>query len=187
MTALHQKRRRFWIDATVQLQIMGYVMALVTASLLLTTLSVRRGLAEASQKSNQIFHSLEWVERAMSGPLAASALLCTLAGALITLLWSHRFAGPLRLLSTAMGRIGEGDFSSRLRVRRSDALIAVVEDFARMQEDLRAMLAEDHKRIDEIRLRLSEISQNLPEKHSSRSEIEELLILLQGVASRYKL
>ena len=47
MTAQHQKRRQFWIDAPLQLQIMGYVLVLVTASLLLASLSVRRGLYEA--------------------------------------------------------------------------------------------------------------------------------------------
>ena len=53
------KRKKFWVDTPLQLQMLGYVLALVTASLLLVSFSVLRGLTQASTQSRQIFQILE--------------------------------------------------------------------------------------------------------------------------------
>ena len=98
------KRKQFWVDASVQLQMLGYVLALVVATLLLVSFSVIRGQTQASSESRQIVHSLDWVRETLRGPLAISSCLSILAAGLLTLIWSHRFAGPLRVLSAAMSR-----------------------------------------------------------------------------------
>ena len=48
------KRKQYWVDAPLQLQMVGFVVLLVSASLLLTAFSVFRGVQEASISSRQI-------------------------------------------------------------------------------------------------------------------------------------
>jgi nitrogen fixation/metabolism regulation signal transduction histidine kinase len=50
---------------------------------------------------------------------------------------SHRTAGPLHQLKNAMDRVGQGDFSTRVKFRRNDNIKDVEESFNRMVENLK--------------------------------------------------
>lgn len=141
------KRKQFWVDAPLQLQMLAYVLVLVAASLLLVSFSILRGLSQASAQTRQIFHSLDWVRDTMRGPLIVSSCLSILASGLLTLIWSHRFAGPLRVLSAGMNRLKHGNFSVPTKVRATDTHQELVKEFAQMQDGLRGMLQEDKDRL----------------------------------------
>lgn len=175
------KRRQFWIDAPLQLQMLGFVLVVVALSLLLVSFSLLRGLDAASLESKQIFHSLEWIRQALRGPLIVSSALCILASGVATLLWSHRFAGPLRVLSAAVTRWGQGDLSAPIRVRASDTHQELVKEFSQMQDQLKAMLLRDRKRVEDISRRLSQ-SQNL-----SPEELKAIAQKLKAVCADYRL
>ena len=81
------KRQQYWVDAPLQLQMVGFVLILVAASLLLTSFSVYRGIHEASVQSRQIFHSLEWITTALRAPLLLASAISLLACGLLTLFW----------------------------------------------------------------------------------------------------
>jgi nitrogen fixation/metabolism regulation signal transduction histidine kinase len=141
------KRKQFWVDAPLQLQMLGYVLVLVGASLLLVSFSILRGLSQASAQTRQIFHSLDWVRETMRGPLVVSSCLSILASGLLTLIWSHRFAGPLRVLSAGMSRLKHGNFSVPTKIRTTDTHQDLIKEFAQMQDHLRGMLQEDRDRL----------------------------------------
>ena len=109
--AKNYKRQQYWVDAPLQLQMVGFVVLIVSASLLLTAFSVYRGMHEASVQSRQIFHSLEWIKGSLRAPLLLASAISLLAGGLITLFWSHRFAGPLRVISAGVSRMRHGNFA----------------------------------------------------------------------------
>ena len=141
------KRQQYWVDAPLQLQMVGYVLVLISASLGLTALSVWRGVQEASYESHQIFHSLEWINAALRAPLLLASVISLLAGGLLTLFWSHRFAGPLRVLSAGIARMRHGNFAVPVRVRATDAHQELAAEFQKMQEELSKMIAADRVRI----------------------------------------
>jgi nitrogen fixation/metabolism regulation signal transduction histidine kinase len=141
------KRKQYWVDAPLQLQMVGYVLVLISASLGLTALSVWRGVQEASYESHQIFHSLEWIDGALRAPLLLASAISLLAGGLLTLFWSHRFAGPLRVLSAGIARMRHGNLAVRVRVRVTDAHQDLAAEFQKMQEELSKMIAADRARI----------------------------------------
>ena len=175
-----QKRKQFWVDAPLQLQILGYVLALVAASLLLVTFSVLRGLSQASQLSHQVFHSLDWVRQTIRGPLIISSCLSLLATGLLTLIWSHRFAGPLRVLSAAVLRLRHGNFTVSARVRDTDTLQETIREFTQMQDELRAWLAEDRHKAEALAHKLESLSHaasdaHKRELHAAANEAKALL------------
>jgi nitrogen fixation/metabolism regulation signal transduction histidine kinase len=141
------KREQYWVDAPLQIQMVGYVLVLISASLGLTALSVWRGLQEASLESHQIFHSLEWIDGALRAPLILASAISLLAGGLLTLFWSHRFAGPLRVISAGIARIRHGNLAVSVRVRETDTHQDLAAEFQKMQEELRKMVAADRARI----------------------------------------
>lgn len=141
------KRQQYWVDAPLQLQMVGYVLILIAASLLLTAFSVFRGVQEASYASHQIFHSLEWVQSALRAPLLLASAISLLAGGLLTLFWSHRFAGPLRVISAGIARVRHGNLAVPVRVRTTDAHQELAAEFQKMQEELAKMIAADRARV----------------------------------------
>lgn len=145
----YQKRKQFWVDSPLQLQMLGYVLFLVAASLLLVIFSVLRGLSAASAQSRQIFHSLDWVRDTMFAPLLLSSILAILASAVVALIWSHRFAGPLRVLSAGFSRLRQLNLSTPVKVRDTDAHQDLVREFAESQENLRAALAAEREKLHE--------------------------------------
>jgi methyl-accepting chemotaxis protein len=175
-----QKRKQFWVDAPLQLQMLGYVLALVTASLLLVAFSVLRGLSQSSLDSHQVFHSLDWVRQTIRGPLIVSSCLSLLASGLLTLIWSHRFAGPLRVLSSAMTRLRQGNATTPPRVRDTDTLQETIREFAEMQDDLRKLLAEDRHKAEAAAKRVEALAHKVDgedrrELHAAAGEIKALL------------
>jgi nitrogen fixation/metabolism regulation signal transduction histidine kinase len=182
-----QKRRRFWIDPPLQLQMVATVLLLVMAGIFLVTYSVFHGLNEASQSSHQVFHSLDWVWSTIRGPIVVSSLIAVLASALIALVWSHRYAGPLRVLSAAVARIGHGNLSVPVRIRKYDTHQDLVHDFAQAQEKLRERLAADLAALraaaERLKADLDGLEDGKPARHSAQALLKEI----EAAASHYQL
>ena len=181
------KRRRFWIDPPLQLQMVSTVLLLVVASICLVAYSVLHGLAEAAQETHQIFHSLDWILEAVRGPLLISAIISVVASALIALVWSHRFAGPLRVLAAAIARLGHGNFSVPVRIRKFDTHQDLVHEFARMQERLREQLGADARGLRAAAARLKAALPDIPEGHDARSSAQALIEAQEALDSHFQL
>jgi methyl-accepting chemotaxis protein len=178
-----QKRRKFWIDPPLQLQMVATVLILVLASIFLVTYSVFHGLLEASSASHQVFHSLDWVWQTIRGPIIISSLIAVTASALVALIWSHRYAGPLRVLSAAMTRIGHGNLSVPVRIRKLDTHQDLVGEFALAQERLRDRLGADLRSLQSAAARLKAALPKSPENQETQAVITEL----ESIASHYQL
>lgn len=156
------KRQQYWVDAPLQLQMVGFVVLLISASLLLTAFSVFRGVQESSISSRQIFHSLEWIKGALRAPLLLASAISLLAGGLVTLFWSHRFAGPLRVISAGIARMRHGNLAVAVRIRTTDAHQEFAHEFQLMQEELRKMIADDRTHVAEAVALLEMIEKDKP-------------------------
>ncbi|MCX5795592.1 MAG: hypothetical protein NTY77_08880 [Elusimicrobia bacterium] len=182
-----QKRRSFWIDPPLQLQMVATVLLLVVASIFLVTYSVFHGLAEASQASHQIFHSLDWVWQTLRGPIIISSLIAVLASSFVALIWSHRYAGPLRVLSAAMARIGNGNLSVPVRIRKLDTHQDLVADFAQAQERLRQRLSGDLRSLQSAAERLKTSLPELAEKPEALHSAQAIIQSIEAAAAHYQL
>ena len=184
---ISQKRRSFWIDPPLQLQMVATILLLVMASIFLVTYSIFHGLVEASQATHQVFHSLDWVWETIRGPIVISSLIAVVASALIALIWSHRYAGPLRVLSAAMARIGNGNLSVPVRIRKLDTHQDLVADFAQAQQSLRDRLGADLRSLQTAAKRLKATLPELDEQKEVIASTQELLKEIEVVASHYQL
>jgi nitrogen fixation/metabolism regulation signal transduction histidine kinase len=182
-----QKRRQFWIDPPLQFQMAATVLLLVLASIFLVAYSVIQGLNEAAQSTHQVFHSLDWVRQTIRGPIIISSLIAVAASALIALIWSHRYAGPLRVLSAAVARIGNGNLSVPVRIRKLDTHQDLVGGFAQAQERLRQRLDADLRGLQAAAGRLQAALPELEGKKEALPSAQALIKEIEAAASHYQL
>jgi nitrogen fixation/metabolism regulation signal transduction histidine kinase len=182
-----RNRKKFWVHPPLQVQMMIVVMSLIAASLALVSFSVFAGLQEAAARSRQAFHSLDWFIAAMRGPLILSLLISILSSVLIVLAWSHRFAGPLRVLSAAFQRLAHGNFAVTVRIRRMDTHQDLVSEFASMQDSLKKMIEDDRKAAADAAESLRRVCSRLPQSQADTAQIEKALAELKGIGSKYQL
>ncbi len=174
------KRKQVLIDSPLQLHMLGFVLALVTLSLALLTFSVLHGLDEAAaSEPRKFFYDMGWIHVAIRAPMIITACLSILASGLVTLFWSHRFAGPLRVISAAMARLKDGDFSVAPRVRENDTHQDLVNEFAEMQKALQSFLEKDRHAAREAIKKL--------EEHPSKKELEHVIAELKSIGAGFKL
>lgn len=179
------KRKQFWVDPPLQLQMLAVVVALVLSSLALVSFSVIYGLKEAASTSRQIFHTIDWVGDAMRAPLLLSATISLLSSAVVTLIWSHRLAGPLRVLAAAVQRIKQGNLSVPVRIRRLDTHQDLVRDFAAMQDRLRELVEKDRKAALLLADRLDEARKG--QEGAVSKTLEDASAKLRAFGSHYQL
>ncbi|MCR4294460.1 MAG: hypothetical protein NUW21_02925 [Elusimicrobia bacterium] len=177
------KRQQYWVDAPLQLQMVGFVVLLISASLLLTAFSVFRGVQESSVSSSQIFHSIEWIKGALRAPLLLASAISLLAGGLVTLFWSHRFAGPLRVISAGIARVRHGNLAVPVRIRTTDAHQEFAREFQLMQDELRKMIAADRAHLAEAVTLLEAAVKSSP----SDENIPKALDHLRQTCAKYHL
>lgn len=105
----------------------------------------------------------------------------------ISLLYSHRIAGPLYRLGMFACRIKDGDLSENVRLRQRDVLHPLA-------EDLNSIISTYGKTITEVEIKLREIKNILAtEGTDDRSRREKLLMIsemadeLNGILSKIRL
>lgn len=179
------KRQQYWVDAPLQLQMVGFVVLLVASSLLLSAFSVYKGVSEASITSRQIFHSLDWIKESLRGPLTLASAISLLASGLITLFWSHRFAGPLRVISAGIARVRHGNLGVAVRVRDTDAHQDLAKEFQLMQEGLRDMIAADRGHIANAAAHLEKAAEHA--HGAAKDELEKAQAELKKACAKYHL
>ncbi len=73
-----------------------------------------------------------------------------LAVALLTLLISHKVAGPLYRLGKATDKIAEGDLTGSFRLRTNDELKGLASSFDDMNRDLKVLFNEIRQHAEQI-------------------------------------
>src|SRR5579859_5776606 len=177
------KRQQYWVDAPLQLQMVGYVLVLIAISLGLTAFSVYHGVQEASLQSQQIFHTLEWIQDSLRAPLLLASAISLLASGLLTLFWSHRFAGPLRVVAAGLARVRHGNLAVPVRVRSTDAHQDLAKEFQEMQEALRKLIEADRALLAEAAAELEALEKSLD--GSARERAAKAAAQLRRACTQY--
>ncbi len=175
------------MDGGFQGEILAVILLLVLATLAIAGVSVVKGLGEAASRSSVTYHSIDWTLKEIRGPLALAWVIAILAAGLAGLLWSHRLAAPLRVLSAAFERLGEGRFAGSLRVRSTDAHRALIDEFSRMESRLHTMLSEERVRAGLLSRDLDELASLREEGSAERERLLGLARDVRALLGRFQL
>jgi len=80
-------------------------------------------------------------------------VVVSLAAIVMTLLFTHKIAGPLCRLKVMLGQLGEGDFSSSMRLRKDDQLQQVAAAYNEAVEKINGKIrrAKSASSLDEVK------------------------------------
>jgi len=149
------RRRNFFIKKEFQARFIGRFLGILTVgcaiSGYLMYILVNRDIEDAFYKTHlqlsstgQLF--LPSMIKANLGILA----LVVVAVAVVTLLISHKIAGPLLRLGRSTEKIAKRDFSGDFELRVSDELKSLAKSFEEMNEELKTRFNELRKQAEEI-------------------------------------
>jgi len=112
-----------------------------------------------------------------------------LAAIIMTLLVSHRIAGPLYRLKKVLNMLGEGDFSGDFRIRHKDQLQDLASIFNDMRVKIRGRLKMLEKSIRDIKDKASNISEEDIAEHKRMvlKELKNIFGELEKQARYFKL
>lgn len=99
-------------------------------------------------------------------------IIVSLATIVVTLLVSHKIAGPLYRFKKAMQGLGEGDFSSDFHIRRPDQLQDLANEFNNMISKIRQQLNTIRENFISLKTKLDNFSENEVPSHKQSSLIE---------------
>jgi nitrogen fixation/metabolism regulation signal transduction histidine kinase len=106
--------------------------------------------------------------------LLGTGLAVALVGLLlVSVVWSHRVAGPAVALADTCRRVGGGDLSTPRPLRRGDMLAELGEEVSLMVEALREREREERALLADAALRIRR-SSHQPGSHEIAARLEEL-------------
>ena len=177
MTAEYQRfrRRHYFIKKDFQFKFILKFCLLILGGVLVSTcllfLFSRDSLTSSFDQSRLV---IEQTSFAILPALIYTNLitlgLITLATIIITLFVSHKLAGPMFRFEADLERIGEGDLTKVIRLRKKDQLKDMAETLNRMTGKLHEKVTVIHGDI----IRLSEMAINLEASTELIKEIDDL-------------
>jgi len=106
--------------------------------------------------------------------------LITVAAIIVTLLVSHKLAGPLFRFEKDLEEIGRGNLAKRIRLRKQDQLKDFAESMNKMTDSL-------HIRVLDVRSEVNQIIKSASQKNVPEEIIEELNHLSQEIDTKFQL
>ena len=137
------KRKRYLVNRRYQLGLalllLSILFVVVIVAVFLTHYSLLSIIVDNSIRSGTPHTAVQLINMAMR-PLIVVVIIILIIFVLVALYLiyvTHRTAGPLYQLKQAMDKVGKGDFSTKIQIRREDEIHDVAMSFNRMVEDLK--------------------------------------------------
>lgn len=105
--------------------------------------------------------------------LARIALLIPFA-VVISIILSHRIAGPLFRIEGALNEIARGDFSSILKLRKRDEFKGLAEAVNSLTENLKKLAAENKEIVDKLSSNLDELNAAISQPSLNKDKVSAL-------------
>ena len=105
---------------------------------------------------------------------------------IVSILLSHRVAGPVYRLGIFLRAVAQGDLSQRLRFRQGDELTETAESFNSMVDSLRERLLKDRVRSQNLAQELKALAQDIRERDPDLADrLEHIGEEISGVTSGF--
>ncbi len=113
--------------------------------------------------------------------LLCRLILLMLAVGLISVLISHKFAGPIYRLKMAFRDVGKGKLDSKIVLRKGDQLTDLVDSFNEMIKNLGELVDEDRDLAEEIVKRLDSIIARIDSGDVDSQELAIIMLELKNI------
>ena len=175
------RRRNYFIDRGFQSKfIVKFCALVILASILIGTLIYffnRQTITVALENLKVVaMTTSDFIFPAMFGIIIVVTLLIGVITIAVTLLTSHKIAGPLYRLKAELEKMRGGDFSSDIHIRTKDQLQKLASEFNDMRVGLKGSITTIKDDWNAVKTRLRDVRQGLSEedKKSISNSIEKI-------------
>ena len=172
------RRRHYLINKRLQLKaLLGYGLvapvAIGIATIFVIYLLLFQYAFEGGVTGSQLGNADWW--RGFFVTMFWIAIFLIAIGCVVSIIMSHRVAGPLYRLKRMLRDVGDGQLNTELKFRSRDELHDLAEEFNNMLSGLRSRIETDRLRVGKIRAELQNISQLL-RQHELAPEVQDQVI-----------
>ncbi len=176
-------RRHFFVKKGLQGR---WVLAVVGAALFSFAMIFFDYYITFGRNAGWDLRMLEIFLRSQTLPMIQLAVFVVVL-AVMTVLLSHRVAGPLINLEKSLARLAEGDLTHRIRLRRKDQLKDIRDAYNRTADALRAKIVDDRSRAEDALQRLESVSKEIQIPLEKQIEMRKAIDLLNHLTKNFKL
>ena len=177
------KRKIKLIKRKFQFQIIAYMflitLALLSVHALVLTLLISKREILAHEGGPDIAYWISGIN------LVFTVLVVGLVQVVLGIHFTHKFAGPLYKFEQTLGRMGQGDLSDRLKLRKGDMLMDFCDRMNEALNGLRGLCAEDRKALDEAGLALLDLEAKAGSDPEAKRAVESVQKNLRAVRARF--
>lgn len=189
-----RRRRILFIDKKFQTKfIVNFCALVVAAGLIMTVLlylfTMRSQTVSFVNSRVVVQTTADFLLPLLIQTVCAMMIIIGLATIAVTLLVSHKIAGPLYRLKKVVRLLGEGDFSNDFRIRRKDQLQDLASAFNDMIVKLRERLKALEKDIRDIKDKSNNISEEdiVEHKKAALKELKNIFAEMEKRSRYFKL
>lgn len=176
-------RRRYFVKRGLQGRL---IIGVLSAALLTFVLMMVDYYFSFGKNAGMDFRALDIFIRSQKLPLIQLTVFVFVLVA-VTVILSHRVAGPLINLERSLERAGQGDLTHHIRLRPTDQLKEIRDAYNRMVDSLHARVKSDRAYTDEVRRTLERLLSTPGLGPGEQNEIKKALELLSSIARQYKI
>ncbi len=155
------QRRKFIIKPQLQLKYLA-----VTVIIVILTAFVTYYFINLSISTTPILENLSTTEIIMVKKLILKTII-TVTIIIVILIISegifflHRLTGPIYVIQKMINLVAEGDLTIEVKLRKSDELKDLAQEFQKMVNKLNKYITEDKQKVDKIKIQLNDIVSNI--------------------------
>jgi methyl-accepting chemotaxis protein len=109
-----------------------------------------------------------------------------LAVIVVSIFISHEVAGPLIHLEKSMLKIGQGDMTEKIHLRKGDEFKEIAQMFNDMTANMKNLIVQDRDHVQRIIFKLEDMKAKLSQGAAKPGEIDEIIKELKTIGMGYK-
>lgn len=121
---------------------------------------------------------------ALNAQLLVKLLFYMILVLFLSVIFSHKIAGPIYRFERSCEVVGSGDFTYRVKLRKGDLLKDFMNSFNRMIENLQDMVKKDRALVEEISRNIENIAMEVKDR---RDELIEISKNIKKITSSYRI
>ena len=179
------KRRQYYINRKFQTGfIFRFVLVLILGAVLsvvITLLTTTSTLTSSYNGARLVIEKTSWaILPSVIMTHLVSTLVVGVVAIVVTLLVSHKIAGPMFRFEKDIEEISEGNLQKKIHIRDGD-------QFGKVAKSLNVMVENLNKRVTEVRQELDELVEHAEEKQAPQELLEEIRSCRRGIESKFNL
>jgi methyl-accepting chemotaxis protein len=180
------QRKTILIKRTLQLKYISIIFAIATLAMMIVGIDLYYMMYKLIVMDNP---SLVPLLHHANSVLFLRAILYLCIVFVVSLIVSHRLAGPIYRFEKSAQIVGSGNLTHRVSLRTGDELLELQEEFNSMVSSLQSLIQKDRNLIQRLSSRLESLRKELPESAATPALLENIRSLrteLEHITAGFK-